>query len=718
MSLARARVATARATARATASTARGGARRATTRVARARRAQDAMGDGSKPLRRAAATTRAPREDDVDGLKVDELKDVLRTMALPVSGRKADLAARVKEALAARGEGEGEDEDEDATATIEAVVEATVEGRAVEEAEATFAEAREEGGVAETVMETRADAAPAETAAPVERRASVVEGWDEARAPTPGTAFWNAMPRATRADAREAEVTKTTSPLRVVHITAELAPIAKVGGLGDVVEGLARAHGKMGHAVTVILPFYSCLPTDKIDGLTHVMDYDVTKGRYQDGETRYFNFRTTAMRGRVNGIDVILLKPHDDERSNIFQGSKIYGGSYDEREAYLYFCRAAREFLIASGENPNIIHCHEWQACGFPMIFWGLRDAYGQDCDGMSNAKIMLTIHNLDSNGEARQEEFCATGVDASMFATVDKALDERTIGHNPERLCLLKGGIVYSNHVTTVSPTYATEILAGGGGFTGKNLVGNKHKFSGILNGIDPESWTPSDDPFIPYGYDSTNVKSQKALCKKYLQRGLGMKEDPDAPLVVCVSRLVPQKGVNLIEQAIRTTRFNGGQFVLLGTGHSDGVFRKMAETEEFGENSDSTRLMLMYSDALSHLLYAAADIVIVPSMFEPCGLTQMIALRYAALPLVRRTGGLADTVFDIDDASIDENERNGFVFDGTGAEDIDVALSRAFNLYKSKRSTFEEYQKRAMNVDNTWTEPAQSYIDLYRTL
>ena len=289
-------------------------------------------------------------------------------------------------------------------------------------------------------METRADAAPAETAAPVERRASVVEGWDEARAPTPGTAFWNAMPRATRADAREAEVTKTTSPLRVVHITAELAPIAKVGGLGDVVEGLARAHGKMGHAVTVILPFYSCLPTDKIDGLTHVMDYDVTKGRYQDGETRYFNFRTTAMRGRVNGIDVILLKPHDDERSNIFQGSKIYGGSYDEREAYLYFCRAAREFLIASGENPNIIHCHEWQACGFPMIFWGLRDAYGQDCDGMSNAKIMLTIHNLDSNGEARQEEFCATGVDASMFATVDKALDERTIGHNPERLCLLKG--------------------------------------------------------------------------------------------------------------------------------------------------------------------------------------------------------------------------------------------------------------------------------------
>ena len=210
MSLARARVATARATARATASTARGGARRATTRVARARRAQDAMGDGSKPLRRAAATTRALREDDVDGLKVDELKDVLRTMALPVSGRKADLAARVKEALAARGEGEGEGEDEDATATIEAVVEATVEGRAVEEAEATFAEAREEGGVAETVMETRADAAPAETAAPVERRASVVEGWDEARAPTPGTAFWNAMPRATRADALEAEVTKTT----------------------------------------------------------------------------------------------------------------------------------------------------------------------------------------------------------------------------------------------------------------------------------------------------------------------------------------------------------------------------------------------------------------------------------------------------------------------------------------------------------------------------
>ena len=505
-------------------------------------------------------------------------------------------------------------------------------------------------------------------------------------------------------------------PLRVVHVTAELAPVAKVGGLGDVVEGLARAHGRVGHDVTVLLPLYSCLPLGKIENLTHALDFDVPKGRFYDGRVIFESFRTTAMRGRVNGIDVVFLKPHDDMNSNIFKGAKIYGGSYDEREAYLYFSRAAREYLIATGENPDIVHCHEWQTCAFALLFWGLREMWGQDCDGMWKTKLMLTIHNLDSNGEARQEEFIATGMDVAPFATVDRALDDRTVGHNPERLSLLKGGIVYANHVTTVSPTYAQEILGGGGGYMSKILQEQSHKFSGILNGID-DSWDPSVDQYLPVNYNASDF-ANKAVCKKYVQRGLGLKEDASACLVVCISRLVPQKGVHLIERAIRTTRESGGQFVLLGTGHSDGVFRAMASTEEFGEKSNSVRLMLMYSDALSHLLYAAADIVTVPSMFEPCGLTQLIALKYGALPLVRRTGGLADTVFDIDDESIEEGRRNGFTFDGTGVDDIDSALARAFSCYNKKRKVFESYQRKVMQIDNGWNERAEEYIRLYESL
>ena len=230
------------------------------------------------------------------------------------------------------------------------------------------------------------------------------------------------------------------------------------------------------------------------------------------------------------------------------------------------------------------------------------------------------------------QDEFAAAGVPGETFATIDKALDERTIGHNPERLNLMKGGIVYSNSVTTVSPSYAKDVVTGGASGWLRSLFFRDDisaKFRGILNGIDAEEWNPSNDALLAANFNAQHPEG-KALCKEYLQRGLGMSVDPHKPLVAVVSRLVPQKGIHLIKAAVYRTVQQGGQFVLLGSGHADGPFKQMA-ANDFKDHPDC-RVMVMYSERLAHMIYAAADYVLVPSMFEPCGLTQLIAIRYGA--------------------------------------------------------------------------------------
>lgn len=356
-----------------------------------------------------------------------------------------------------------------------------------------------------------------------------------------------------------------------------------------------------------------------------------------------------------------------------------------------------------------MIHVHEWQCSAVAMLYWDLYYKEGM----LKNSKVMLTIHNMDNTGECREEEFSATGMAGAYFNTLERAMDERTIGHNPERLCLLKGAIVYSNYITTVSPTYAKEALTGAGGFLGKTLMKETRKFGGVLNGVDTNLWDARVDPVLPASY-KIGAMEGKALCKKYLQAGLGMDQDPDKPLVVCISRLVPQKGIDLIRHAISFTKKKGGQFVLLGSGHSDPEFSALANGE-FKDDPD-VKLLIFYSDPLSHLMYAAADMVLVPSMFEPCGLTQMIAMCYGALPVVRKTGGLADTVHDVDDRGLAEEMKNGFVFEGADNASLERALGRGIDYCKKRPEWWAEMQEKVMNVDNSWEIAGQNYIRLYR--
>lgn len=534
--------------------------------------------------------------------------------------------------------------------------------------------------------------------------------WPKPSEPTP---FWDRSPRTMELAVGGGKYVppppQDQNPLHIVHLAAELAPFAKVGGLADVVTGLAKACGERGHYVEVILPYYTCIPDSVIENKKHECEFTVPKGYHWDGEMRLGNQITHVYSGRIAGVNVLLLQP-DHSTSNFFVCDRIYGGGYNEVEAYLYFCRAALEFLNVTQRQPAVLHLHEWQASAAALLYW---EIYHQS--GLARPRVMLTIHSMANTGEVRQDEFLAAGVHGDMFATIEKALDERTIGHNPERLNMLKGAINYSNWVTTVSPSYAAEAIQGGAaGWLREHFNTDmvRNKFSGVLNGIDTEEWDPSMDGMLPATF-SAEFPAGKALCKKYLQQGLGLKVDAAKPLVVCVSRLVPQKGIHLIKHSIFRTQKLGGQFVLLGSGHADGDFRHLAETE-FKDHPD-VAMRIMYSERLAHLVYAAADIVVVPSMFEPCGLTQLIAIRYGALPLVRRTGGLGDTVFDVDAGG---EKGNGFVFDGADEGSMDSALERAVKYYVDEPEWWAEQSKKNMLADCGWQSSAAEYINIYRNI
>ncbi|EIE18024.1 soluble starch synthase [Coccomyxa subellipsoidea C-169] len=551
--------------------------------------------------------------------------------------------------------------------------------------------------------------------APKEVTLEVIEGgisWPQPQE----EAFWERPPRSEAelwhaGASSSGPVVRDQRSLHVVHMTAEMAPIAKVGGLGDVVTGLARACLSRGHNLEVMLPFYESLPEDQIEGLQHDRDFDCPKGRVWDGKMQPGSLRTSVFRGKIDGIPVLLLRP-DWGACNIFRGGRIYGGSYNEVEAYLYFSRACLEFLKISGRQPEIIHAHEWQLSAVPMLYWDVYHA-----SGLSRPRVMLTIHNMDNSGECRQDEFAYTGMPGEAFATVDKALDERTIGHNPERLCLMKGGIIYSNAVTTVSPTYAREALEGGAAGWLRSTLAKpdvRGKFKGLLNGIDTALWDPATDPLIPAPYTPERMEG-KALCKRYLQQGLGLDVSFDKPIVACITRLVPQKGIHLIRHAVYRTAELGGQFLLLGSGHADGDFRAMA-AQDFKDSPD-VRLMVMYSEELAHLMYAAADMVLVPSLFEPCGLTQLVAMRYGAVPIVRSTGGLADTVTDVDDGRRSA-EGNGYRFSGMDNASLNTALDRAMQTFRDDRERWTDLSRRNMRIDWSWENSARSYVDIYNQL
>uniref|UniRef100_A0A2P2LB39 starch synthase n=3 Tax=Rhizophora mucronata TaxID=61149 RepID=A0A2P2LB39_RHIMU len=408
-------------------------------------------------------------------------------------------------------------------------------------------------------------------------------------------------------------------PMHIVHIAVEMAPIAKVGGLGDVVTSLSRAVQDLNHSVDIILPKYDCLNHSQVKDLQYQRSYSLNGTEIK------------VWFGKVEGISVYFLEP----QNGMFLRGCIYGCQNDG-ERFVFFCHAALEFLLQIGSHPDIIHCHDWSSA---PVAWLFKDNYKHY--GLSKARIVFTIHNL---------EFGASNIGKAML---------------------------YSDKATTVSPTYSREVAVH------PAVAPHLHKLHGILNGIDPDIWDPYDDQTIPVSYTSENVVEGKKAAKLALQQRLGLKQG-DLPLVGIITRLTHQKGIHLIKHAIWRTLDRNGQVVLLGSAPDPRIqndFVNLAN-QLHSSHGHHARLCLTYDEPLSHLIYAGSDFILVPSIFEPCGLTQLTAMRYGSIPIVRKTGGLHDTVFDVDHdkkrAEAQGLEPNGFNFDVADAAGVDYALNR----------------------------------------
>lgn len=494
----------------------------------------------------------------------------------------------------------------------------------------------------------------------------------------------------------------------IIHIASELAPVAKVGGLADVTLGLSRELSWKGNDVDIIIPKYDCMNSDEIrDATIHTPNLM----SYFDGEW----YSNTVWMGWVENLKVYFIEPHHPA---FFFNRGCFYGCEDDNARYLYFSRAAIEFIFKKQLNADIIHLHDWQTAAIAPLYKEIYSPLGMD-----KPKIVFTIHNIEYQGKCSASEFDKVGLDSKIYLVPDKMQD----GRDASQINLLKGAITYSDHVTTVSPNYAKEVMTplGGRGLD-QILLKYAKKFSGILNGVDYSYWNPEIDRYLPSHFSSrempANKKDRNTLDKKaYLKvvlRERLMLEESHRPIIGCVARLVPQKGVDLIEHTLVYAIEHHAQFILLGSSPITEINERFHRLKQQYINHPHVHLTLHHQEELAHLIYAAADMFIVPSIFEPCGLTQMIALKYGTIPIVRRTGGLADTIFDVDYSEKPAAETNGYTFDYPDKKGIESALSRAIDCWFHHPEKWRQLMIRGMNIDFSWNHPSNAYLEMYKKL
>ncbi len=484
--------------------------------------------------------------------------------------------------------------------------------------------------------------------------------------------------------------------MHIIMVASECAPVAKVGGLGDVVYGLSKELEIRGNHVEIILPKYDCMRYDHIWGL-HVS--------YENLWVPWFNYkiRCTVWFGFVHGRKCFFIEPHSDD--NFFNRGSYYGFT-DEHMRFAFFSRAALEFILASGKRPDIIHTHDWQTALLPVLLYELYQ-FG----GMERCRACHTIHNFKHQGIAGENVLWFSGLGRpDHYYHPDRLGDD----FNPTAINLTKGAIVFSNFVTTVSPNHANEVRYTDWGYgLGHILHRYQNKFGGVLNGLDYDMWNPSADPHIPEPYDAGHFDPKYAN-KKALRDRLMIRETYN-PIVAYVGRLDFQKGVHLIRHALFRSLEKSAQFVLLGSSTEQGINADFWHIKHDLNDNPDCHLEIGYNEELAHLIYAGADILVVPSMFEPCGLTQMIALRYGTVPVVRYVGGLADTIYDRDHSDRPTNERNGYVFHEADNPGLESALDRAIGLWFDYPQEFRELAVNGMRYDYSWNHPGQNYLNIY---
>ena len=482
----------------------------------------------------------------------------------------------------------------------------------------------------------------------------------------------------------------------VVMVAPECAPAAKAGGLGDVVSGLSRELELRGNAVEIILPKYASLQYSGIWGL---------QPSYRDLWVPWYReaVRCTVWFGFANGRKCFFIEPHS--AANFFGRDRLYGYG-DDAERFAFFSKAAIEFMLRANKRPDIIHCHDWQTGLVPVLL------YEQYSEVMPDQRVCYTIHNFRHQGTSTEDVLWATQLGRrEYFMDADRLGDDfRYRGLNP-----MKGGIVYSNSVITVSPSYAEDVLDGDASCgLGRTLKEHQDKFSGILNGVDYDVWNPEIDPHLPAHYSPRNIERKYENRRKLRERyWLGKTR---SPIVAYVGRIDEQKGMHLVHHALFYTLRRGGQFVLMGNAHhQEDINSHFWHLKGHLNDNPDCHLELGYLEEDAHLIYAGADLLVVPSMFEPCGLVPLIGMRYGTVPVVRATGGMNDTVFDRDYSGHPPTQRNGYVFHHMDNPAIESALGRALRLYSARPREFRQLAANCMHADYSWARPGQEYLNIY---
>ena len=476
--------------------------------------------------------------------------------------------------------------------------------------------------------------------------------------------------------------------MNILFVASESVPFVKTGGLADVIGALAPVLAKEKHDIRVVIPLFSAIPDEWQNQMSHVVDFEVQLG----------------WRKQYCGIEKIEKDGviwYFIDNKFYFGRPYIYGMGGDEYERFGFFCRAILNMLPLIHFQPDVIHAHDWQSGMVPAL---LKIQYAH-LPFYQNIKTIFTIHNLQYQGIfGIREVQDVLGLGNSLWT--DDKLECYGCAN------FMKAALVYCDLITTVSPSYAEEIQTA---YYGERLDGllraRKNELFGVLNGIDMSDYDPLTDQRIAANYTIDDL-SGKALCKKALQENLGLNTDSDIPIIGMVGRLSNQKGLDLVDYVIADIMRQNVQLVVLGMG--EGRYFNLFSWAE-GEYKGRVAARFTMDHALAHQIYAGTDLFLMPSQFEPCGLSQMIAMRYGTVPIVRETGGLRDTVLSYNE---DSGEGNGFTFFNYNAHDMLHTIERAIKFYQNQPEIWHELQYRGMSGDYSWTHSAGEYLKLYYRL
>lgn len=472
--------------------------------------------------------------------------------------------------------------------------------------------------------------------------------------------------------------------MRILMIASEMVPFAKTGGLADVVGALPKVISRLGHEVRTIIPKYQMVRDDNLKPIVKTLEIEIGK-----------HLERAAIKASLNNGNLAYFVA-----GRFFDRQGLYGdqnGDYkDNDERFIFFSKAVLDLLKVIDYQPDVIHCHDWQSGLVPVY---LRTLYRDD-PFYARSATLFTIHNLAYQGLFPRDRFSLTDLPQGEFT--------------PQRLefydqvSFLKGGLIYSDIINTVSRYYAHQIQTPEYGERLDGVLRSRREvLFGVLNGLDYDEWDPAQDKLIFKRYDSVHLKA-KAENKIGLLKEQGLSTEKELPLIGIVSRLAAQKGFDLLAEVIDELMALPLQMVILGTGERSyhDLFMDMAK-----RYPDRLGVNLTYDNALAHKIYAGSDIFLMPSRYEPCGLGQLISLRYGTIPVVRATGGLKDTISEFDPIS---GSGNGFVFEDYSATALFAAIKRALSIYREEW-VWKRLMENGMKEDFSWNASGNEYLKLY---